>query len=97
MNPPINTLSPVSTIIRVEIFTALEIAKAEPLKKKQTAATHAAQGKIRLIFNDSGCRRRDTAWLRWRVILPEKRAGIEPNTWPRFGCLSAPAPRESRQ
>jgi hypothetical protein len=50
MKPPIKTLSPVSTIIRVEIFTALEIAEAELLNKQQTAAAQPAQGKKRLIL-----------------------------------------------
>jgi hypothetical protein len=56
MKPPINTLSPVSTTIRVEILTALEIAQAGDANKPHitaVAAAHPANFKKRLILIES--------------------------------------------
>lgn len=57
--------------MRVEILTALEIPKAEPVEKQnRAAAPHPAQEKKRLILGRAAAAGETQPGLRWRVILP---------------------------
>src|SRR4051812_34377412 len=75
MNPPIKTSSPVCTIMRVERFTALEMAPASgPVKQKPTAAAtaHPAPERKRLIFGKRCAAGENSAGLRRRLFVGKK-------------------------